>query len=186
MASAHPYAGPMSLENSKHAIPISKKTSLASSMTSQSNVASPGTETALTTNSPTTQLTSQRNSDTQLAISHGIALKEEVDKHAARFSVVTSTSVTNTRRLLELISEALPESAKVHVEATLKELEQLYAAVNDAKAALPVFLEKQRNNVSLYHTSMMNRVVQDTQHELNIQYNKVSCPLKHSHGHHTC
>ncbi|USP78185.1 hypothetical protein yc1106_05459 [Curvularia clavata] len=178
MASAHPYAGPMSLENSKHATPITKKASLVSSMASQSMIASPRTETALTTNCPTTQMTSQRNSDTQLAISHGMALKEEVDKHATRFSVAASTAVTNTRRLLELIREALPDSTRAHADAMSKELEQLYVAVNDAKAALPIFLEKQRNNISLYHTSMMNRMVQDTQHELNIQHNKTN--LQHS------
>lgn len=133
-----------------------------------------------------TQATTQHNSDTELAIAHGKALKEEVDKYAARFSVVASNAAANTRKLLELIREALPESSRSVLETLFKELDQLYAAFNDAKAALPIFLEKQRSNTSLYHASMMNQMMQDTQYELNIQHKKVSCPLKHSHVHDAC
>lgn len=101
-----------------------------------------------------------------------------MNKHTARFATVVSTTATNTRRLLHLVREASPEATNATIDALWKELEDLYAALNDAKAALPVFLEKQRNSLSLYHTSMMNQMIQDTQNELEIQHKKVSLSLQ--------
>lgn len=171
----------MSLENSRYANPGSNKVSLAGS----SVPCSPRVETAIATSEQiaasyarlTSQDHYQHNADTQLAIAHANALKEEVDKHAARFSTVVSTTVTNTRRLLDLIREASSDSTKAAVDTIWQELNELYAAVNDAKAVLPVFLEKQRNNVSLYHAATMTEMIKDTQHELDTQHKKVSCPL---------
>lgn len=44
--------------------------------------------------------------------------------------------------------------------------------------ALPTFLEKQKDNMSLYHTSMVNEAFQETQDELNTQHKKVN--LQHT------
>ncbi|EMD92217.1 hypothetical protein COCC4DRAFT_130105 [Bipolaris maydis ATCC 48331] len=93
VASAHPYAGPMSLKNFKQVTPI-KKAFLASSLvTPQSKVASPRTKAAMTTSEQvaviSVQTTIQHNSNTELAIAHGKALKQEMDKYAAKFSAVT-------------------------------------------------------------------------------------------------
>lgn len=114
------------------------------------------------------------NADAQLAISQGNVLKEEVAKHAKKISRTVSTTVTNTRRLLELIHEALPDANTSTLNDLWDELEQLFAAANEAKEALPAFLEKQRDNMSLYHSSMVNEAIKDTQDELNIQHKKVS------------
>jgi hypothetical protein len=155
MSSGHPYPGPIGLGQSQHA--------------TSEQIA------ALGVNLPNALGEDQQNSHVQLAVAHGNALKEDVDKHAARFSTVVSSTITNTRRLLDLIREASSNATKSTVEALWRELEELYAALNDTKAALPTFLEKQRNNMSLYHNAMMNQMIKETQDELNIQHKKVSC-----------
>jgi hypothetical protein len=43
------------------------------------------------------------------------------------------------------------------------ELEQIYEAAQGANSALPDFLEKQRNNMALYHGSAMNETYRDSQ-----------------------
>jgi chromosome segregation ATPase len=58
------------------------------------------------------------------------------------------------------------------------ELEKLHNAALEAKAALPTFLETQKGNMSLYHTSMVNEAYQDSQEELNAQHKKVN--LQHN------
>lgn len=101
-----------------------------------------------------------------------------MNQHAAKLSTVISSTIANTRHLLNLIREASPETSSATTEALWSELEKLYTAMNDAKAALPKFLDKQRNNISLYHTAMMNQMIQDTQNELNIQHKKVGSTLE--------
>ncbi|KAH9866023.1 hypothetical protein J1614_008587 [Plenodomus biglobosus] len=121
------------------------------------------------------------NADAQLAVAQGHALKAEVDKHAAKLSRTISTAVTNTRQLLALIHESLSKEGVTgteNVDSIWAELEHLIAAAGEAKAVIPVFLEKQRNNMSLYHASMMNETMRDTQEELNIQHKKVN--LQHT------
>jgi DNA repair exonuclease SbcCD ATPase subunit len=121
------------------------------------------------------------NSDAQLAVAQGNALEEEVEKHTARFSRTVSSTVTTTRRLLELIRGAVQKadvSALKTVDELWTELEQLFEAANGTKEALPEFLEKQRNNMALYHASTMNETYRDSQAELNMQYKKVN--LQHS------
>jgi hypothetical protein len=198
MASAQPYMGPVSLGHSKYASPHVRKLALAASINPSSSLAAPP-ETAIATKeqiaasgiglpvaqnaaehhadahsgSHVVSIPAQYNADAQLAISQGNALKDKVAKHASKFTRTISTTVTNTRRLLELIREASPD-ANPTVDALWKELEELYAAANEAKDALPAFLEKQRDNMSLYHSSMVNEAIKDTQDELNIQHKKVS------------
>jgi hypothetical protein len=118
-----------------------------------------------------------QNSDAQLAVAQGNALKEEVDKHAAKISQTVSSAVINTRRLLELIREAVQKEDPLALEPVddlWTELEQLFAAANGAKDALPKFLEKQRNNMALYHGSMMNETYRESQEELNLQNKKIN------------
>jgi DNA repair exonuclease SbcCD ATPase subunit len=122
-----------------------------------------------------------RNSDAQLAVVQGNALKEEVEKHTTKFSRTVSSTVTTTRRLLGIIQEAVQKedaSALKTVDDLWIELEQLFDAANGTKEALPEFLEKQRNNMALYHASAMNETYRDSQAELNMQYKKVN--LQHS------
>ncbi|ENI09207.1 hypothetical protein COCC4DRAFT_56729 [Bipolaris maydis ATCC 48331] len=166
MTSANSYSGPMALENSKYATPLHKKSSSFTSTPFLSPVATP--------KSSGTTAIEQHNSDVQLAIAHGNSLYDEVNQHAAKLSTVISSTIANTRHLLNLIREASPETSSATTEALWSELEKLYTAMNDAKAALPKFLDKQRNNISLYHTAMMNQMIQDTQNELNIQHKKVN------------
>jgi chromosome segregation ATPase len=64
------------------------------------------------------------------------------------------------------------------VEGMWDELEKLQNAALEAKAALPTLLEKQKGNMSLYHTSIVNQAFQDTQEELNTQHKKVN--LQHN------
>ncbi|KAL6708611.1 hypothetical protein ACN47E_002592 [Coniothyrium glycines] len=124
-----------------------------------------------------TELEAPSNSDAELAVDRGHALKEQVDKHATQFSRSISSAVSNTRRLLELIRESVQ---KENVQSTKAlddlwvELEQLFAAANDNKAAVFTFMEKQRDNMSLYHASKLNETIRETQEELNMQHRKVN------------
>lgn len=107
----------------------------------------------------------------ELAVEQGAALKKEVEQHTAKFSRAVSSAVENTRQLLNLLHEATPGAEEV--DNLWQELEQLFNAANEAKAALPEFMEKQRDNMSLYHSSMMNETIRETQQELNLQHKKV-------------
>ncbi|KAI4623462.1 hypothetical protein J4E80_003272 [Alternaria sp. BMP 0032] len=203
MASAKPYMGPVSLGYSKYAAPHLKKAALATSINPSASIAAapPTVDSVIATKeqitTPNTSNsdvalkdahhnadadsgahvvlnTAQNNPDAQLAISQGNALKEQVAKHAKKFTRTVSTTVTNTRRLLELIRAESPDATNPTVEALWNELEALFAAANDAKEKLPVFLEKQRDNMSLYHSSMVNEAIKDSQDELNTQHKKVN------------
>lgn len=107
-----------------------------------------------------------------LAVEQGAALRKEVEHHTAKFSRAVLSAVENTRQLLSLIREATPGAKEV--DDLWQELEQLFEAANEAKAALPEFMEKQRDNMSLYHSSMMNETIRETQQELNLQHKKVN------------
>ncbi|KAF3047038.1 hypothetical protein E8E12_010685 [Didymella heteroderae] len=107
-----------------------------------------------------------------LAVEQGAALKKEVEQHTAKFSRAMSSAVENTRQLLNLLREATPGAKEI--DHLWQELEQLFEAANDAKTALPEFIEKQRDNMSLYHSSMMNEIIRETQQELNLQYKKAN------------
>ena len=120
------------------------------------------------------------NADAQLAIAQDKALKEEVDKHSASFSKSVSSAVTNTRRLLELIREAVKkdgDSSAAELKAVddlWNELERLFEAANNAKAAWPSLMGKQKDNMNLYHNSMLNETLRDSQAELDMQHKKVN------------
>ncbi|KAF3009896.1 hypothetical protein E8E13_010852 [Curvularia kusanoi] len=107
-----------------------------------------------------------------LAIEQGVTLKQEVDDHTASFSRAVSNAVLNTRELLCLLRESTPGSE--NADKLWQELEQLFKAANDANDALPRFLEKQRDSMSLYHSSMLNETRRETQEELNLQHKKVN------------
>lgn len=175
--------GATHLAYSKYASPQQKKVAFAAlaaaAASNSDNVIATKEQIAASNGTSEVALdTMHQNSDAQLAIAQGNKLKEEVDEHAAKLSRTVSSTVANTRRLLELIRQSTPDAAGASMDTLWKELEQLFVAVNDANAALPVFLEKQRNNMSLYHTSMMNEAIQDTQEELKISHKKVN--IQHS------
>lgn len=108
----------------------------------------------------------------ELAVQQGTALKKQVEEHTLQFSRAVSSAVTNTRQLLTLLRETTPGSEAL--DNLWGELEQLFEAVKNAEAALPEFMEKQRDNMSLYHSSMMNETIRETQDELNLQHKKVN------------
>lgn len=177
-----PYAGPIALGYSKYASPHFRKAALAvpsavSSIHSSSAKDVIATREQIAATNDEAALDMSRNSDAELAVASGDALKEEVDKHTAKFSRTVSATVTQTRRLLELIREALDKddtSALKVVDDLWAELELLFEAAKGAKEALPEFLEKQRNNMALYHGALMNEAYSETQEELNMQYKKVN------------
>lgn len=108
----------------------------------------------------------------ELAVEQGAALKKEMEQHTAKFSRAVSSAVENTHQLLILLREATPGAKEV--DHLWRELEQLFEAANEAKAALPDFMDKQRDNMSLYHSWMMNETIRETQQELNLQHKKVN------------
>jgi DNA repair exonuclease SbcCD ATPase subunit len=122
----------------------------------------------------------------QLAIELSSTLKKEVDNYAAKYSSTVSSAVANARQLLGLIRKSMSAADLQAVDQMWTELEQLFAAVNDAKTALPVFLEKQKNNMSLYHASLLNEAIRENQEELNLQHKKVNLQhnliLEQQHG----
>jgi hypothetical protein len=177
------YGGPTALAFSKYASPSRSRAPLptvpatVSSSTAHPNNAIATMEQIAASHDDSAGDAATQNSDAQLAAAQGNALREEVDKHAAKFSRTVSSAVTNTRRLLELIREAVQKedsSTLKTVDILWAELEQLFAAAKNAKDALPTFLEKQRNNMALYHSSMMNETFRESQDELNLQHKKVS------------
>lgn len=184
MAPAKLYPGPMGLGRSIHATPTQEKAVLAvipAAVSSDMGEVIDRTiatkdQIAATTSSSDFALVTQ-NADAELAVAQGNSLKKEVDKHAAKLTRTMSSTMTNMRRLLELIRESLQGNNVADMktlEELWAELEQLFAAANEAKLALPAFLQKQSNNMSLYHASMMNEMIRDTQQEVEIQYKKVN------------
>lgn len=168
------YVGPRALGLSKYASPAARKDQLA--------VASTIPPTALP-NHDTTIATKEQLAVTDaafettspaaaLAVEQSVALKKEEEQHTAKFSKAVGNAVTNTRQLLSLLREATPGANAV--DHLWRELEHLFEAANEAKLALPRLMEQQRDNMSLYHSSMMNETIRETQQELNLQHKKVN------------
>ncbi|KAF2686923.1 hypothetical protein K458DRAFT_297360 [Lentithecium fluviatile CBS 122367] len=125
--------------------------------------------------------TSERNADAQLALAQNDNLKTEIEKHTAKVNITVSNSVAHTRKLLTLLRDSIRKENPASAEADLKtveglwsEMEKLADAAQEAKSALPTFLEKQKDNMSLYHTSSVNEAFQESQDELNILHKKVN------------
>ena len=108
----------------------------------------------------------------ELAVEQAVKLKQAVEDHTASFSQAVTSAVENTRELLRLLRESSPRSELT--DSLWQELEKLFKAASTAKSALPEFMENQRNNMSLYHSSMMAETIQETQAELNLQHKKVN------------
>ncbi|KAF2867693.1 hypothetical protein BDV95DRAFT_502337 [Massariosphaeria phaeospora] len=181
------YRGPVSLGASKYASPnhASPQRRFAAFPSAASPVAK--SNNAIATKEQidaAAKVDSDRNSDAQLAIAQNEALTEAVEKHSAEFSKTVSSAVENTRQLLNLIRESYErEGTPNHpnlkiVEKLWAELEVLFEAAKKAKAALPAFLDKQKDNMDLFHDSMLNETIRDSQEELNLQNKKVN--LQHS------
>ncbi|KAF1835156.1 hypothetical protein BDW02DRAFT_496576 [Decorospora gaudefroyi] len=168
MAPAQAYHGPTALSFSKYAPQQQRKVASADNMI-------PSREQAAATNSGSHVVSgvAQQNANVQLASPQPQVLKDEVDKHGAEFSRTVSTTVTNTHRLLELIRASMPDTTGLPVDMQWNELEHLFAAAKGVKTALPVSLEKQRDDMSLYHTSKLNEAVRDMHEELSNSHKKV-------------
>jgi hypothetical protein len=178
MAPQATYGGPTALGHSKYASPSMRRTQLASfpaAVSSTENNTIATKEQIAASHDDSVMEVAAQDADVDLAIAQGNALKEEVDKHAAQFSRTVSSAVTNTRQLLELIREAVQKddpTALKPVDDLWEELELLFSAAQGTKEALPSFLEKQRNNMALYHASVINETYRDSQQELNMQHKK--------------
>jgi hypothetical protein len=177
------YQGPTLLATSKYATPQQRRAAALAAASASSSPAPAdnviATKEQVAAANKASQLAldaAEHNADAQLAIDLGHDTRDEVEKHTAKLSRTLSSTVANTHRLLELIRESMPDANDSPVDQLWAELEQLFAAANDAKTALPTFLEKQRNNMSLYHNSMVNEVIRDSREELNIAHKKVSGP----------
>ncbi|KAF1849490.1 uncharacterized protein K460DRAFT_305703 [Cucurbitaria berberidis CBS 394.84] len=180
-----PYAGPAALGHSKYASPARRNAALAAFPSADASFTNatltPTTDNIIATGNSSVALKSAnkvpQNADVELAVAQGNTLKDDIDRYAARFSRTVCVAMINTRQLLELIRNSMQKDNATDlktVEDLWLQLEQLFAAANEAKAALPAFLEKQRNSMSLYHASMMNDTIRETQEELNIQHKKVN------------
>jgi chromosome segregation ATPase len=177
------YGGPTALAHSQYASTSIRKAQLATVPAAVSSVNSAPTniiatreQIAASRDAPASEV-ENRDADAQLAVAQGNALKEAVDKHAAKFSMSLSNAIANTRKLLELISKAVQKedpSALKSIDALWMELELLFEAAEGAKNALPSFLEKQRNNMALYHGSVLNETYRDSQEELNLKHKKIN------------
>ncbi|KAF2251079.1 hypothetical protein BU26DRAFT_276030 [Trematosphaeria pertusa] len=195
MAPTEPYRGAISLASSKYASPSATRKAFTTMPSAVSPVTKAPVNTAGASNAIATKeqvaaaakdVTTHTpyNADAQLAMAQDEALKDEVEKHSAKFAKSVSSAVSNTRRLLTLIRDSVKEggdeaSASLKSVDTLwQELEQLFEAAQNAKSALPDFLEKQKGNMSLYHNSVINETIRETQDELNLQHKKVN--IQHS------
>ncbi|KAH7068263.1 hypothetical protein BKA63DRAFT_581705 [Paraphoma chrysanthemicola] len=183
MTPVQEYQGAIALAHSRYASPHVRRTQPAHLPAAVSSTNSPANNTIATkqqiaaTQTESAVDMATHNPDAELAVTQGNALKDEVQKHAIKLSRTVSTAMTNTRKLLELIREAVKKddpSALKDVDHLWVELEQLFEAAKGAKDALPEFLEKQRNNMALYHTSVMNETYRESQEELMMQHKKVN------------
>ncbi|KAF2014961.1 hypothetical protein BU24DRAFT_451876 [Aaosphaeria arxii CBS 175.79] len=124
------------------------------------------------------------NPDAQLAIKQNLQLKDAVSGYLEEYNGFVSTMAEATHKLLTLIRESANSGGptdKTAVEAMDKlwqELKRLFGKVQQVKDIMPNFLEQQKENMSLYHNSMMNENMHDVQEELNMQYKKVN--IQHS------
>jgi hypothetical protein len=160
------YEGPRALGFSRYASPTARKAQLADASAVPTTIA---TKEQLAIMEHSIEATPPA---AELAVEQGAALKKEVDQHTTKVSRAVSSAVENTRQLLNLLREATP-NAEV-VDHLWQELEQLFESTNEANTALPEFMEKQRDNMSLYHSSMMHETIRETQQELTLQHKKVN------------
>lgn len=168
------YAGPTALGSSRYASPAKRTAQLAAASAFPITAPSaPDTTIATKQQIAAAKVVPEMTPPAaDLAVQQGSVLRKHVEEHTAKFNRAVSNAVVNTRQLLMLLREATPGSEVV--EKLWEELEQLFEAASKAKAALPVFMEKQRDNMSLYHSSMMNETIRETQDELNLQHKKVN------------
>jgi predicted nucleic acid-binding Zn-ribbon protein len=175
MTSPQPYGGPASLAYSRFAtqqrLPLPSLPSLIAG-TSTPNIIATKEQIAATN----ADEMAPPSSDVELAYAEGMALKDDIEKHSLQFTRTVSSTVTNTHRLLELIRENNKDddSSLQTVDELWADLERLFEAAKGATDALPSFLEKQRNNMALYHSSQMNETYLEAQQELNMQHKKVN------------
>ncbi|KAF2709888.1 hypothetical protein K504DRAFT_246448 [Pleomassaria siparia CBS 279.74] len=188
-----PYRGPTALASSKYASPNGHSQFAAfpfsmSSLRQATNGTTNGTIATKEQIAPTFKVNSTEsithNSGAQLAMAQNEALQAEVETHSAKFARTVSTTMSNVREMLKLVRESIKKeslsaaSELATVDNLWKELEELFVAAEAAKDALPKFLDQQKNNMSLYHNSVVVENMQENQEELNLQHRKVN--IQHS------
>ncbi|KAF2122783.1 hypothetical protein BDV96DRAFT_639350 [Lophiotrema nucula] len=180
---AETYRGAAALAQSKYASPMFKAR-LASSpaptpapadtaLATKDQIAAANTETAM-------KPVQDFNPDAQLAMAQAENLKTQVGAHSTKVDKAFSHATTNTRTLLTRIRDSLGKDSEA-VKATEElwnELEKLFEIAKASKSAVPEFLEQQKDHMSLYHSSVVNEAIRDSQEELNLQHKKVN--LQHS------
>jgi len=189
-----PYRGAISLGSSKYA--SSQQAAQFAAFPAATYLPSPaanGTTVTIATkdqvdstasNSNDTVDTPAHNADAQLAMLQNEALKKRIDKHSASFAKSVLTTMQNTRQLLDLIRNSIKkesptaDSELATVENIWKELGKLNEAAVEARNALPAFLDKQKENMSLYHSSVVNETMRESQAELDLQHKKIN--IQHS------
>lgn len=164
------YEGPKALGFSKYASPAQKPSQLAAAAIPTSLA-----DSAIATKQQLTFLETAPHvipPAAELAIERGTALNKEVEGHTTKLAKELSNDVLNTRQLLSLLYKTTAGSGVVN--NLWHELEQLFEVLGGPKAALPDFLERQCNNMSLYHSSNVNETIRKTQAELNLQRKKAN------------
>lgn len=168
------YEGPKALGFSKYASPFQTKTQVVLAPVFAAPVPTVPDNTIATRQqiAASTLVNEVTPAAAELAVEQHAALTKEFKEKNAEFTRAVSNAVTNTRKLLSLLRESTPGSEVV--DDLWQELEQLFEAANTPKSALPDFMEKQRDNMGLYHSSMMNETIRGTQEELRLQHKKVN------------
>lgn len=168
------YEGPKALGFSRYANTAQKPSQPATVLTSATGAFVSG-DSAVATKQQIATLDIARETSSpaaELAVERGASLKREVEDHTVKLSRAVSNAVLNTRQLLSLLRQSTPHSELV--DNLWHELERVFQTVDGSKAAITDFMEKQRNNMSLYHSSIVNETIRETQAELDLQHKKIN------------
>ncbi|CAI6332411.1 unnamed protein product [Periconia digitata] len=195
MVPHQPFRGSIAMGASKYAPPQRKKEHAAFLAASASAISASAISDAASTagldmsltvrqEQPPAATETKLNPGLQVAMEQGMALKQEVDEHTAKLSKSTSTAAA-TRQILMALHDALksedPAAAagKLQVVETLWfELEKLYTSIQEARSALPGFIEKQNHAASLIIGTVANSAFRGVHDELKVQHQKVD--LQHN------
>lgn len=106
----------------------------------------------------------------EFAVQQDVATEKQVEEHMTKSSRAISTTITNTHQLLALLRNSTLGSEVA--EDLWWELEQFYEAANDARAALPNLMGKQRDDTNRHHSSTINEPIHhkttETHHDLTL------------------
>ncbi|KAJ4305624.1 hypothetical protein N0V90_001155 [Kalmusia sp. IMI 367209] len=184
MAPPEPYHGPISMAGSRYA-PAHRKAEVAAILAAKPELkAQMEAKNTLATREQIAAADKAdhfQNVGVQLAQAQSEALDEEIKQHTITVAHSVSTTVVNSRQIVTLIREAIKKESPGSAEASLKavndlweQLEKLAATTYEAKNALPRYLEKQKENISLIAVSKVQQAYLETQQELDQQHKKVN------------